>query len=120
MNQVGEFLNPLMILDLVLTTNNDLVNNVTVGEPFSDHNAITFTIKSAPCTSRISKKYTYTFNEADWNHLKSLFKHSPWDFALAGEDINDNWAMWKDIFFAAVNDCIPKYKQEENHSTLDN
>ena len=26
------------LLDLVLTTNNDLVNNVMVGEPFSDHN----------------------------------------------------------------------------------
>lgn len=40
-----------------------------------------------------------------------LFKHSPWDFVLAGEDMYNNWTMWKDIFFAAVNDCIPKYKQ---------
>ena len=46
------------LLDLVLTTNKDLVNNVMVGEPFSDHNAITFTINSAPYTSRISMKYT--------------------------------------------------------------
>ena len=83
-----------------------------VGEPFSDHNAITFPINSVPYVSRISKKYTYAFNKADWSHLKSLFKHSPWDLVLAGEDINNNWAMWKDIFFAAVNDCIPKYKQK--------
>ena len=83
-----------------------------VGEPFSDHNAITFAIYSAPYTSRISKKYTYAFNKADWSQLKSLFKHSPWDLVLAGEDINNIWTMWKDIFFAAVNDCIPKYKQK--------
>ena len=44
------------LLDLVLTTNIDLVNNVLVGEPFMDHNAITFTTNSAPYTSRISKK----------------------------------------------------------------
>ena len=100
------------LLDLVLTTNYDMVNNLTVGEPFSDHNAITFTIDSAPYTSRISKKYTYAFNKADWSHLKSLFKHSPWDFVLAGDDINNNCSMWKDLFFAAVNDCIPKYKQK--------
>lgn len=100
------------ILDLVLATNNDLVNNVAVGEPFSDHNAITFAKNSAPYTSRISKKYTYAFNKADWSHLKSLFKYSPWDLVLAGEDINNIWTMWKDIFFAAVNDCIPKYKQK--------
>ena len=79
----------LSLSHLVLTTNNDLVNNVMVGEPFSDHNAITFAINSAPYTSRISKKYTYAFNKADWSHLKSLFKHSPWDLVLAGEDINN-------------------------------
>ena len=89
-----------------------MVNNLTVGEPFSDHNAITFTINSAPYTSRISKKYSYAFNKADWSHLNSLFKHSPWDFLLAGEDMNNNWSVWKDLFFAAVDDCIPKYKQK--------
>lgn len=84
-----------------------------VAEPFSDHNAITFTIKRAPHWSRISKKYTYVFDKSDWSHLTSLFKYSPWDFPLAGEDINNNWTIeWKDIFFAAVNDCIPKYKQK--------
>ena len=80
-----------------------------VGEPFSDHNAITFAINSAPYTSRISKKYTYAFNKAAWSHLKSLFQHSPWDLDLAGQDINN---MQKDIYFAAVNNCIPKYKQK--------
>ena len=44
-------------LDLVLTTNVDLIGNVVVGEPFSDHNSITFTLKSAPSISRISKKF---------------------------------------------------------------
>ena len=32
------------ILDLVLTTNSDLINNLEVGEPFSDHNSITFIV----------------------------------------------------------------------------
>ena len=32
---------------------------------------------------------------------------------MAGEDINDNWTAWKDIFFAAVDDCIPKYRQKK-------
>ena len=25
----------------------------------------------------------------------------------------DNWTAWKDIFFAAVDDCIPKYRQKK-------
>ena len=101
------------ILDLVLTTNVDLIDNVVVGEPFSDRNSITFTLNSAPYISRICKKFVYAFNKADWSHLRSLFQYSPWDLALVGEDINDNWTAWKDIFFAAVDDCISKYRQKK-------
>lgn len=96
-----------------MTTNVDLINNVVIGEPFSDHNSITFTLNGAPYVSRISKKFVYAFNKADRSHLRSLFQYSPWDLALAGKDINDNWTAWKDIFFAAVDDCIPKYRQKK-------
>ena len=36
------------ILDLVLTTNIDLINNLEVGAPFSDHNSITFIVNTRP------------------------------------------------------------------------
>lgn len=49
------------ILDLLLTTNVDLINNIEVGEPFSDHNMITFTINVTPYQSRVSKKDIYAF-----------------------------------------------------------
>lgn len=101
------------ILDLTLTTNVDLIDNILAGEPFSDHNSITFTLNSAPYMSRISKKFAYALKKADWSNLTSLFQYSAWDLALAGEDINDNWKAWKDIFFAAVDDCIPKYRQKK-------
>ena len=86
---------------------------LVVGEPFSDHNSITFTLNSAPYISRICKKFVYAFNKADWSHLRSLFQYSLWDLALAGEDVYDNWTALKDIFFAAVDDCIPKYRQKK-------
>ena len=57
------------ILDLVLTTNSDLINNLEVGEPFSDHNSITFIVNTRPYQQRISTKENYAFNKADWNHL---------------------------------------------------
>lgn len=59
------------ILDLVLTTNVDLLDNVVVGESFSDHNSIIFTLNSAPYISRISKRFIYEFNKADRSHLRS-------------------------------------------------
>lgn len=36
------------ILDLVLASDPHIVDNLTVGEPFSDHNAITFSISCCP------------------------------------------------------------------------
>ena len=73
------------ILDLVLTTSPDLVNDLVVGEPFSDHNSISF-------------------------HLRSLLSYIPWHCAFLDSDINHNWACWKDLLFTAVDECIPKRK----------
>ena len=54
-------------------------------------------------------KENYAFSEADWNHLRSLFSYSPWYFTLEQQDINANWEVWKDLYFAAVNESILKY-----------
>ena len=78
------------ILDLVLTTNIDLINNLEVGAPFSDHNSITFMVNTRSYQQRISTKENYAFNKADWNHLRSLFSYSPWYFTLHQQDINAN------------------------------
>jgi hypothetical protein len=44
----------LNILDLILTTSIDYVQDVQVGEPFSDHNLITFKICRRPYENRQS------------------------------------------------------------------
>ena len=101
------------ILDLVLTTNVDLINNFVVGEHFSDHNSITLTLNCAPYLSCICNKFSNAFNKADWSHLRSLFQNTPWNFVLSDEDIDNNWIKWKYIFFTAVDVCIPKYRQKK-------
>lgn len=103
------------ILDLVLTTNIDLINNLEVSEPFSDHNSITFTVNTRPHQQQISTKENYAFNKADWNHLKSLFSYSPWYLTLEQQDINANWEAWKDLYFTAVNQSIPKYRHKRKN-----
>jgi len=92
------------ILDLVLTTNINLTNNLEVSAPFPDHNSTTFTLNTHPYQQRISAKKNYAFNKADWNHLRSLFGYSPWYFTLEQRDINTNWEAWKDLYFAGVNE----------------
>ena len=42
-------------------TNIDLINNLEVGEPFPDHNSITFTVNTCPYQQQISKNENYAF-----------------------------------------------------------
>ena len=67
------FLTPLVnsptreenILDLVLVSAPDIVDNLTVEEPFSDHNAITFSIPCWPYERRKTNKVVYSYSKAD-------------------------------------------------------
>ena len=60
------------ILDLVLVTSPDTVENISVGAPFSDHNSITFSILASPYVSRKSHKLQYSYAKADWAKLRDL------------------------------------------------
>ena len=50
-----------IILDLVLTTLSDIVNNLSVKKPFSDDNFITFTLNGLPYIKRKSLKLKYFY-----------------------------------------------------------
>lgn len=58
------------ILDLVLISARDIVDNLTVGEPFSDHNVITFSIPCWPYERRKTNKVIYSYSKADWAYLR--------------------------------------------------
>ena len=78
---------------------------MAVGEPFSDHNSISFLISGIPYIQRKSQKLLYCYGKADWDHLRSLLSYIPWDCTFFDSDINHNWACWKDSLFTAANEC---------------
>ena len=49
---------------------------------------------------RKSKKLVYAYRKADWEHLKSLFSHTPWHCAYFDDNLDENWQAWLDLFFA--------------------
>ena len=95
-------------MDLVLVSAPDIVDNLTVGEPFSDHNAITFSIPCWPYERRQTNKVTYSYSKADWAYLRELLHYIPWHCAFLDDDINIFWSAWSDLLFAAIDECIPK------------
>jgi hypothetical protein len=50
----------------------------------------------------------FNFKNANWTALKELLTHNPWDMAFVKNDINNSLNIWSDLFFAAVNEHIPK------------
>ncbi|CAB4043273.1 Hypothetical predicted protein, partial [Paramuricea clavata] len=69
------------ILDLVLTTSTDHIQDV---------------------------------QKADWDSLRNLLLHAPWELSLADNNTNVCWQTWKDLFLAAVDDCMPKANVAKN------
>jgi hypothetical protein len=51
---------------------------------------------------------------ADWNGLRNLLVHTPWHLVSLEEEVNNCWLQWKDLFQAAVDDCIPKVNVKKN------
>ena len=102
------------ILDLVLTNNIDLVADVEVGEPISEHNIISIRVNVNPYRNQSSKKGFYHFDKADWSDFNELFNNIPWDCAFISNDINDVWNSWVDLYNTAVDQCIPKKNKKKN------
>ena len=95
----------------MLTTSPEFVRELAVGELFSDHHCITFYLSGSLPRPRKSKKLVYAYRKADWEYLKSLFSHTPWHCAYFDDNLDDNWQAWLDLFFAAVDQCIPRRRR---------
>ena len=94
------------ILDLVITTNEGLIRNLRVGELLSDHNSIVFEVKMSSSKNPSHKK-VYKFTKANLDRLNELFNFVPWTCGFLTDDVQENWLMFKDLFFTAVEACIP-------------
>ena len=90
----------------MITTNEGLIRNLQVGEPFSDHNSIAFEVKISSSKNPSHKK-VYKFTKTNLDMLNELFNFVPWTCAFFTDDVQENWLMFKDLLFAAVETCIP-------------
>jgi hypothetical protein len=79
------------ILDLVLTTSTDYVQDASVGDPFSDHNLITFKIDKMPYKTKPCSNSYYCYRKADWAKLQNLLHLAPWHLSSTEHDMDSKW-----------------------------
>ena len=71
------------------------------------------------CAHALSACLKWISTKADWGHLRSLLSYFwHWDRFLFDDNINQNWACWKDLLFTAVDECIPKRIPELHFSSV--
>lgn len=105
------------ILDLVLTTNEDLVENLIVNDEFSnsDHRAITFNLSFTSKKYNISNEKIPDFRIANFHKLREILANTDWNQLCNTDDINAEWKFFTEMYAKAVHECIPLRKRRKEH-----
>jgi hypothetical protein len=104
------------ILDLVLATKDDLIDNLIVGDVFSnsDHRIITFTINFISDERAISAEKIPDFRKANFEQFRALMDQIEWNVCRNMSDINDKWTFFTNAYQKATDKCIP---MKNRHTT---
>ncbi len=106
------------ILDLVLATNEELIQNLKVGEEFSnsDHRAITFIINFTNNKSIESKEKVPDYRQANFPKLKLILNQNDWSSVLTSTStIHTQWKSFTDVYLKAVQECVPMKNRRPSH-----
>ena len=97
------------ILDVIFSTSDTLVSNVSVGPEFStsDHRIVTFDIKITADEVNTSSEKVPDYSSADFDKLRTLLANPNWNEVLAASDINKSWENFTEILNQAVKSCVP-------------
>ena len=88
-------------LDLVLTNVPDNFSSVVVCAG-TDHDAVKFNIEAEVCLKATPSRCLYNYKKINQNHFVSIFSRVPWHLIDYDADIELSWAMWKDLYFSAI------------------
>ena len=101
---------PCSLLDLVLTTNEQLVASFDVTPPLgsSDYLGVLCHLHIYPRSSDGSRlRKVWCYEKADFTKLNKLLDSSDWSSITAAPDIDSAWSSWLETFLAAVSSNVP-------------
>ncbi len=103
------------ILDLLISTNIDQINNVEIGEQFgnSDHQIIRFIIPITYVKENTNNKMMYNYIKGDYNKACNLAHNVNWD-SIITSDVIESWTNLKKVLINIRNQCIPFANKKKN------
>ena len=107
------------ILDLLITSSPNLIENIQTVPGISDHLAIIFDVNLKPRISKMPSRKVYQFHKADKISLKMKAKAVLDKFIKSDatkNDINTNWWTIKSILNSLLNDYVPYRTTKSRHN----
>ena len=97
------------ILDLVMTSEENIIENVTVGEHFhsSDHQIIRWEIVLQDCKSRETPRKSYNYFKADYNKVRSKIIKMELLSKVKGVGVDESWKIFKKYMEEVIQEMIP-------------
>ncbi|GAB0190586.1 mitochondrial enolase superfamily member 1 [Grus japonensis] len=101
-----------VLLDLVLTNKEGLVEDLKVGGSLgcSDHEMVEFRILCGRSRA-VNRITTLDFRRANFGLFKDLLGRIPWIKVLEGKGAQESWSVFKHHFLRAQDQCIPKNRK---------
>jgi len=101
-----------VLLDLVLTNKETLVEDMKVGGSLgsSDHDMVEFSILHGG-SREISRTITLDFRRANFSLFKDLLGGIPWVRTLEGKGVQESWSLFQQYFLCVQDQCIPPSKK---------
>ena len=97
------------ILDIVLSTNENQIDNVEVGPELStsDHKSVMFTIESYIKPPNNSSEKVPNFQQADFNRLREFLENTDFSEIYRTQDVQHAWNIFYEALTNGMVECIP-------------
>ena len=97
------------ILDIVLSTNDNQINNVDIGPEFStsDHKSVFLTIECNTGVDNNTYEKAPDFRQAHFDKLRTILENTDWSEIYGIQDVEQAWNMFIDILGNAITEYVP-------------
>ena len=103
------------VLDLVFISEENMIENLMVGEPFgtSDHQIIRWTfVASKEIITNETVIKTYDYFKGDYDKIREEIKTFNWDMIVGGKNVEEDWCNVKELLINMREKWVPIKKNK--------
>ena len=112
------------ILDLICTSNPNIINNIRTESGISDHDILMFDLSVNPKRQNKPARKIYNFNKADSDNFKSMLREECDRFLQSNPElrsVDENWDWFKECIQKGIDKFVPHRmsKGKQSHPWID-